>query len=68
VLDESAVDEHAEAVASSAGGIDVALNAVGIPHVQGTPIAELSLEDYAHPITAYTRTNFLTAKASRATW
>jgi 3-oxoacyl-[acyl-carrier protein] reductase len=63
VLDERAVDDHAEAVASSFGGIDVALNAVGIPHVQGTPIAELSLEDYAHPITAYTRTNFVTAKA-----
>jgi 3-oxoacyl-[acyl-carrier protein] reductase len=62
-LDEQAVDEHADAVAATAGGIDIALNAVGIPHVQGTPFAELSLEDYAHPITAYTRTNFLTAKA-----
>lgn len=62
-LDESAVDEHADAVAASAGGIDITLNAVGIPHVQGTPLAELSFEDYAHPITAYTRTNFLTAKA-----
>lgn len=62
-LDERAVDEHADGVAASAGGIDVALNAVGIPHVQGPPLAELSFEDYAHPITAYTRTNFLTAKA-----
>ena len=62
-LDERAVDEHADAVAANAGGIDIALNAVGIPHVQGTPFAELSFEDYAHPITAYTRTNFLTAKA-----
>jgi NAD(P)-dependent dehydrogenase (short-subunit alcohol dehydrogenase family) len=31
--------------------------------VQGTPFAELSVEDYTHPIAAYTRTNFLTAKA-----
>jgi len=62
-LDERAVDEHADAVAASAGGIDIAINAVGIPHVQGTPLAELSFEEYAHPITAYTRTNFLTAKA-----
>jgi 3-oxoacyl-[acyl-carrier protein] reductase len=61
-LDEDAVNEHADAVAD-AGGIDVALNAVGIPHVQGTPFAELSYEDYAIPIAAYTRTNFLTAKA-----
>ena len=62
-LDESAVDAHADAVAASAGGIDITLNAVGIPHVQGPPFAELSFEDFAHPIAAYTRTNFLTAKA-----
>jgi 3-oxoacyl-[acyl-carrier protein] reductase len=31
--------------------------------VQGPPFAEVSVEDYAHPITGYTRTNFLTAKA-----
>ena len=62
-LDEEAVDEHADAVAAKAGSVDIALNAVGILHVQGTPLAELTLEEYAHPITAYTRTNFLTAKA-----
>ena len=63
-LDERAVDQHADAVAARAGGIDIALNAVGIPHVQGPPFAEVSVEDYAHVITAYTRTNFLTAKAA----
>jgi NAD(P)-dependent dehydrogenase (short-subunit alcohol dehydrogenase family) len=62
-LDERAVDAHADAVAAKAGGIDVALNAVGIVHVQGTPFAELSFEDFAHPLTTYTRTLFLTAKA-----
>jgi 3-oxoacyl-[acyl-carrier protein] reductase len=60
-LDEKAIEKHADAVAASVGGIDIALNAVGILHVQGPPFAELSLQDYAHPITAYTRTNFLTA-------
>jgi 3-oxoacyl-[acyl-carrier protein] reductase len=62
-LDEEAIAKHADAVAAKAGGIDIALNAVGILHVQGTPFAELSFKDYAHPITAYTRTHFLTAKA-----
>ena len=62
-LDRRAVDDHADAVAASVGRIDVALNAVGIPHVQGVTFADLSLEDYTHPVTAYTRTNFLTAKA-----
>jgi 3-oxoacyl-[acyl-carrier protein] reductase len=61
-LDEDAANEHADSVAS-AGGIDIALNAVGIPHDQGTPFAELSYEEYAQPITEFTRTNFLTAKA-----
>jgi 3-oxoacyl-[acyl-carrier protein] reductase len=63
-LDEAAVRDHADAVAAGAGGIDVALNAIGIPHVQGTPFAELSLDDYLHPITAYCRTNFVTAQAA----
>jgi NAD(P)-dependent dehydrogenase (short-subunit alcohol dehydrogenase family) len=62
-LDEKAVERHADAVAAKAGSIDIALNAVGIVHVQGPPFAELTFQDYAHPITAYTRTNFLTAKA-----
>ena len=62
-MDERAVDRHADAVSATSGGIDIALNAVGIAHVQGTPFAELSFEDYAHPISAYTRMNFLTAKA-----
>jgi 3-oxoacyl-[acyl-carrier protein] reductase len=50
-------------VAAKAGRIDVALNAVGIVHVQGTPFLELSAADFAHPIAAYARTNFLTARA-----
>jgi 3-oxoacyl-[acyl-carrier protein] reductase len=63
-LDEGAVNAHADAVAVRAGRIDIALNAIGIRHVQGTLFAELSLEDYALPIAGYTRTNFITAKAA----
>jgi 3-oxoacyl-[acyl-carrier protein] reductase len=63
-LDEAAVDAHADEVAGRHGRIDVALNAVGILHVQGPPFAELPLEDFTHPIAAYTRTNFITAKAA----
>lgn len=62
-LDEAAVERHANSVAAQAGGIDIMLNAVGILHVQGTPFAELSLDDFAHPIVAYTKTHFITAKA-----
>jgi 3-oxoacyl-[acyl-carrier protein] reductase len=63
-LDEQAVTRHADAVAAEAGSVDVAVNAVGILHVQGVPFPGLSLDDYAHPIIAYTRTNFVTAKAA----
>lgn len=62
-LDERAVEQHAAAVVAEAGSIDIALNAIGILHVQGTGFADLALEDFMHPITAYTRTNFITAKA-----
>jgi 3-oxoacyl-[acyl-carrier protein] reductase len=62
-LDEQAVAAHADAVAATAGGIDIALNAVGIHHVQGVPLAELPVADFAHPINAYTRAHFITAKA-----
>ena len=62
-LDEQAVNGHAQAVAEQGGRIDIALNAVGILHVQGTPLAELSYDEFAHPLHAYARTNFLTARA-----
>lgn len=62
-LDEDAVNRHADAVVAKAGSIDIALNAVGVFHVQGVPLAGLSLADYSYPIEAYTRTNFITAKA-----
>lgn len=62
-LDEAATSAHADEVAARAGRIDIALNAVGIPHVQGPPFSELSLADYELPITQYARTSFITAKA-----
>jgi 3-oxoacyl-[acyl-carrier protein] reductase len=62
-LDERAVGEHAEFVAKRAGRIDIAFNAVGVSHVQGIPLAELTLDDYWWPVQVYARTHFITAKA-----
>lgn len=62
-LDEQAVEKHAREVADKAGSIDVSLNAIAITHVQGIPLAELALADFALPISTYTRTHFLTATA-----
>jgi len=63
-LDEHAINGYIDTVVRKAGRIDITLNAVGLYHVQGRPLAELSLQDYIYPIAVYTRTNFLTAKAA----
>lgn len=63
-LDSSAVEAHAGAVMATAGRIDIAVNAIGVAHVQGVPLMQLGLDDYAHPVETYTRTNFITAKAA----
>ena len=62
-FDEAAVRAHADAVAARDGGIDVAFNVVGVPHVQGVPLEDVSVADFLHPVTEYARTNFVTAKA-----
>lgn len=63
-LDPSSVSRHMEHVIATSGRIDVSLNAIGIVHVQGPPFAELSLDDFLFPVTAYLRANFITAKAA----
>lgn len=63
IMDEEAVKAHADAVAAKTGSIDIALNAVGLFHVQGKDFSDLSLDDFAYPITAYAQMNFITAKA-----
>jgi NAD(P)-dependent dehydrogenase (short-subunit alcohol dehydrogenase family) len=63
VFDQRAVEEHADAVAATAGRIDIALNAVSVPHDQGTPLADLSLAEFMRPIDGFLRTLFITSKA-----
>ena len=63
-LDEQAVDEHADAVAASAGGIDISFNLISVGDVQGTPLAEMPLEDFERPVMNAVRTQFLTSRAA----
>jgi NAD(P)-dependent dehydrogenase (short-subunit alcohol dehydrogenase family) len=63
-LDEQAVDQHADAVAAEAGGIDISFNLITHPHKHGTPMAEMQVEDYAAPVATAVRTMFLTARAA----
>src|SRR6266542_2777011 len=62
-LDEHAVGQHVDAVTAKTGRIDVLFNAVGMEDVQGTPLLEMSLRDFLHPITVAASTQFLTARA-----
>lgn len=45
-LDEKAVDEHAGTVAAAAGSLDISVNLISHGDVQGTPLAEMSLDDF----------------------
>jgi 3-oxoacyl-[acyl-carrier protein] reductase len=63
-LDEAAVDEHADAVAAAAGGIDVSLNVIQHGDAQGTPMAQMRLEDYLRPVSTAVSTTFLTTRAA----
>jgi NAD(P)-dependent dehydrogenase (short-subunit alcohol dehydrogenase family) len=65
-LDERSVEEHIAAVVKKAGTIDISFNAIGIPQpgIQGIPLAELAVESFMAPITAYMRSHFLTARAA----
>jgi NAD(P)-dependent dehydrogenase (short-subunit alcohol dehydrogenase family) len=63
-LDPAAVDEHADAVAASRGSVDISVNVIDIGDVQGTPLVEMSLEDFEQPIHIATRSTFLTARAA----
>jgi 3-oxoacyl-[acyl-carrier protein] reductase len=63
-LDERAVHEHADAVAAEAGSIDISFNLISLGDVQGTPMVEMTLEDFSQPIFNAVRTNFLTWRAA----
>ncbi|MDO3651434.1 SDR family oxidoreductase, partial [Nocardia mangyaensis] len=62
-LDEQAVEKHIGDVAKKAGDIDLLFNAIGMEDIQGTPLLDLSLADFAHPVIIATRTQFLTGRA-----
>lgn len=63
-LDEAAVDEHADAVVASAGRLDISFNLISTGDVQGTLLADMTLEEFERPVTARVRTQFLTARAA----
>ncbi|TCO33147.1 NAD(P)-dependent dehydrogenase (short-subunit alcohol dehydrogenase family) [Kribbella steppae] len=59
-LDEKSVDEHAEKV----GRIDISFNLIGHTQFFGTPLVEMSLEDFELPVATALRTFYLTSRAA----
>ena len=63
-LDEEAVDRYVDSVAEEARSIDVSFNVISHDDVHGTPLAEMSYDDFARPILSSVRTMFLTSRAA----
>ena len=63
-LDERAVDEHAQAMVSQAGSIDVSFNLISRGDVQGTPLVEMTTDDLLRAVVNGLHSNFLTARAA----
>jgi NAD(P)-dependent dehydrogenase (short-subunit alcohol dehydrogenase family) len=63
-LDERAVDAHVDAVAAQAGSLDISVNVIQHGDVQGTPMAEMAVEDYLRPVETGVRTTFITWRAA----
>jgi NAD(P)-dependent dehydrogenase (short-subunit alcohol dehydrogenase family) len=63
-LDERAVDQHLQSLIDKVGRLDISFDAVGIPSTKllGVPLVDLDVEQFALPITTYTRSYFLTAR------
>jgi len=64
-LDEDALETYvaAEAEAEQAGSIDISRNALSNDAVQGTPLIEMSVDDFSQPVAKAMRAQFLTARA-----
>jgi NADP-dependent 3-hydroxy acid dehydrogenase YdfG len=69
-LDEQAVEEHMRDKVKKTGNVDISFNAIGIPQrcIQGTPLAELSVENFSLPSKPIRSLILLPPKQRRAVW
>jgi len=63
-LDEQAVDSHADDLLAKGSSINISLNAISHGEVFGTPLPEMTLEDFERPVRTATRSTFITARAA----
>jgi NAD(P)-dependent dehydrogenase (short-subunit alcohol dehydrogenase family) len=65
-MDEEAVEKHMNEIIQKSSKVDISFNAIGLPQTghQGTALIELTLENFLRPITVYSQSHFITAKAA----
>lgn len=63
-LDEQAVDEHAQAMVSQAGSINVSFDLITRGDVQGIPLIDMTTDDLLRAVVNGLRSNFVTARAA----
>jgi 3-oxoacyl-[acyl-carrier protein] reductase len=63
-LDEDAVENHVDEIVEKTGRIDISFNLISVPHLQGTPLVELPVDDFTAPIAGYMQTHLVTARAA----
>ena len=63
-LDEQAVDSHADDLLAKGSSINISLNVISHGEVFGTPLPEMTLEDFERPVRTATRSTFITARAA----
>jgi 3-oxoacyl-[acyl-carrier protein] reductase len=63
-LDEKSIGGHLEKILQKTGKIDISFNAMGVPVVQNIPLTDIKVDDFIRPVTAMTKSQFLTATAA----
>jgi NAD(P)-dependent dehydrogenase (short-subunit alcohol dehydrogenase family) len=58
------VDAHVEAVAASAGSVDVSFNLISRGDVQRTSLVDMTTDDLLRAVVTGLQSNFLTARAA----
>ena len=58
------MNSFVDGVAGRAGSVDISFDLISYGDVQGTPLAEMRLEDFERPVANAVRTQFLTARAA----
>lgn len=65
-LDAGAVSDFVTATVATTGRLDISFNAIGLQDKQGTPLTEMSVDDFVRPIVLAMESQFITCKAQAA--